>query len=79
MVFFQNSSQNKDHGFKKKSYSPMSLKRSEGILLLRIVGFSVSDLLILVGFLAKFEASSVPKTFLKRNKPKKVKVKSMLL
>ena len=30
-------------------------------------------------FLAKFEASGVPKTFVKRDKPKKVKIKSMFL
>ena len=57
----------------------MSLKWSEDILLLRVVGFSVASLLILVGFLAKFEGFGVPKTFVMSNKPKKVKIKSMLV
>ena len=48
-------------------------------MLLKVVKFSVADLLILVGFWAEFEASSVPRTFVIRNKPTKVKIKSMLL
>ena len=48
-------------------------------MLLRVIGFSIADLLILVGFLAEFEASSVPRTFVIKNKPTKVKIKSMFL
>ena len=46
---------------------PLNLKWSGGILLLRVVGF-----------LAKFKTSGVPITFVIRNKPKKVKIESML-
>ena len=76
-VFFSKFKSNQRPWVWGKSYAPLSLKLSEGILLLRVIGFSVADLLILFGFLAEFEASSAPRTFVIRNK--KVKIKSMFL